>query len=552
MRRIVYITIFITVLFALALGITYSYEDRGVEFLDFQLIGPSTLYVDINSEYVEYGVKVTKGGSDISSAASSDSSSVDMHNFGTYKVKYEVSVDGVKEYIYRTVIVIDKTSPIIKLKGEETVYLMQGERYQESGYEVVDNYDTNLEERVTVSGEVNTNKEGEYELKYRVVDHSGNEGIVTRKVIVQKPKITLENVGGNRHTVNVYNASMYQNTVTKNMWIDTGIYYEGYVQDASSTYRILLKNKDTSLEYFYDMTLSSSNYYKGEMDLTGVPNGRYSVYIIGKKKSLLANKMDDLSRLLRAKIGNKLISISYNSDGTFEIIIEDFKYAYDIVIDPGHGGDDVGATNWAIAEKEMNLKQSLYEKCRYESMGYKVYLTRDDDSYGFMLGSTRLDNLQRRALVIGYYGAVSKVTYSNHHNASLDTGDHGFEILVSNQMNAENLKVERSLYNKYKKYYKINDDSIRVYSRDYETGERYDKLSGNVYSYMDYYAVIRIPQNLFHVKTIIFEPMYISNYSDFQWYWEQNKWIEVSEIKIEEYVRYLGGIYNKDNSMCLK
>ena len=111
--------------------------------------------------------------------------------------------------------------------------------------------------------------------------------------------------------------------------------------------------------------------------------------------------------------------------------------------------------------------------------------------------------------------------------------------------------MQRNLYKKYKEYYGIDDDRNRIYSRDYDTGKVYNKLNGEVYDYMDYYAVIRIPNELFNVKTIIFEPMYMSNSSDFTWYWTNRKWIDVTEIKIEEYVNYVGGTYNADNSMCL-
>ena len=199
----------------------------------------------------------------------------------------------------------------------------------------------------------------------------------------------------------------------------------------------------------------------------------------------------------------------------------------------------------------MNLKQSLYEKCRYESMGFKVYMTRYDDSYGLMLGSNSLNSLQRRALTIGYYGAVSRVIYSNHHNASVRSGDSGFEILVSNKLYKDNLVLELSLYNKYKNYYGINDNAFRLYSRDYNTGNIYNKLNGDKYSYIDYYAIIRIPNELFNVKSVIYEPIYISNSNDFSWYWVNKKWIDITEIKIKEYVNYLGGVYNSDNSKCL-
>ena len=45
--------------------------------------------------------------------------------------------------------------------------------------------------------------------------------------------------------------------------------------------------------------------------------------------------------------------------------------------------------------------------------------------------------------------------------------------------------------------------------------------------------------------------IFLSNSSDFNWYYTGGNWIKVSEIKIEEYVNYLGGTYKSDNSMCL-
>jgi len=100
-------------------------------------------------------------------------------------------------------------------------------------------------------------------------------------------------------------------------------------------------------------------------------------------------------------------------------------------------------------------------------------------------------------------------------------------------------------------YYNINDNSMRLYSKDYDTDTMYNKLNGDVYSYKDYYAMIRIPNELFNVKMVIYEPIYMSNSYDFSWYWSKKKWIDVAEIKIKEYVYYLGGNYNSDNSMCL-
>jgi len=552
MKKVIYITIFIMVSIFSFLGITYSFRGVDNKSLTFELIGPSTVYIDINGEYEEYGVKVFSDNKDISHLVRIDSSNVDTYVLGEYKVKYEIEVDGNREYIYRIVKVINEEVPDIKLKGEEKVYVILNGTYYEEGYIVSDNKDKDIERKVKVVGKVNTAKVGEYKLEYIAIDSDGNVNSVSRIVVVKKPEITLADISGNKVISNLYDVTRYSNTIVKNKWNNKGLYIEGYVKDRINDYKIKLKNVDNGLEHIFKMDDDKNNYYKGNIDLSLVSNGKYELYVVyGDSEERLLNKLSGLSRLLRSKVGSRLVTIIYNDNDEVDIIVSDFKYEYDIVIDPGHGDKDIGASNGIKYEKDINLEQSMYEKCRYESMGLKVFMTRYDDSYGTMMGTEQLDHLQRRALTIGYYGTVSKITYSNHHNASVYSGDYGFEIIVPNKLNINELEVELSLYNKFSNYYGINNDRIRLYSRDYNTDIIYDKLYGSVYSYIDYYAVIRIPNELFNVKTIIFEPMFMSNPKEFSWYYMNKNWIDITEIKIKEYVEYLGYTYNKDNSMCL-
>ena len=555
MNKKMYVLCFIIILLVSFLGVTYSFEYNDSESLSFELIGPSTLYIDVGSRYEEYGIKVFNKGVDISSTVKIDSSLVDVNKIGEYNVKYEINVSDSVEYVYRLVKVIDGEIPRIKLKGEDVVYIIQNGSYYEEGYEVTDNYDTDIKDKVQIIGKVDTSKVGEYKLEYRATDSNGNTSNVFRTVIVIEPKITLADISGNRIVSGSYNATRYENTVVINRWNDNGIYIEGYVRNSNGSYKIKVRNKNTAFEYIYDMDNNKYNYYSGNIDLTRLNNGEYDIYIVSGKEERLLNKLSGLNRLLRtrlnSKLGSKLITITYDSDDHMGIIVEDFKYEYDIVIDPGHGGSDVGASNGIKYEKDINLEQSMYEKCRYESMGLKVYMTRYDDTYGTLMGSDTIDELQRRAFTVGYYGAVSKVTYSNHHNASINKNTYGFEMLVSNSLSKKDLIVERNLYSRFKEFYGINDDAIRLYSRDYNTDKVYDKLDGQVYDYMDYYAMIRIPKELYNVNTTIYEPIYMSNSNDFSWYYTNKKWIDVTEIKIMEYVNYIGGKYNKDNSMCL-
>ena len=53
-----------------------------------------------------------------------------------------------------------------------------------------------------------------------------------------------------------------------------------------------------------------------------------------------------------------------------------------IILDPGHGGTDPGAIGplgWAYAEKDINLSLARKLQSELESLGARVYLTRDSD-----------------------------------------------------------------------------------------------------------------------------------------------------------------------------
>ena len=547
MKKIYYVSIVLIVLIVSFLGITYSFEYQDDKTVSFNIIGPSPLYMNVGSEYVEYGITAMQSGIDISNKIKIDSSQVNMHELGEYKVKYEYN----GEYVYREVVVFDKEKPVINLIGGNEINILLNGAYNENGYTVTDNYDTDLEKNVKVSGNVNTNEVGEYTIHYSVVDGSGNVGEATRKVIVKKPEITVSNDEGNHiYSPTSYNVTQYSNTIVKNNFYKYGVYYEGYVNQSSKYYKIKLKNRKNKLEYVYNMGVTRDKYYSGNLNLTTVENGTYDLYIVANSEERLLNKLNFFSKIVRAKVGNKLVTFIYDDDNV-SIQVEDFVYQYDVVIDPGHGGSDTGTANGIVIEKDLNLKISKYEKCRYESMGYRVYMLRYNDTYGEMLGGTNLDPLDRRSLAIGYYGAISRVVYSNHHNGSYDSLEGGFEILVSSHLAANELEPELNLYKRYLQLYNTNDDKIHVYAKDYDTEEILDKTNGAVYGNVDYYSAIRIPYELYNVKSVIYEPIFMTNPNDFNWYYANNNWIKVSEYKIEEYVKYMGGVYDSNNKKCL-
>ena len=92
-----------------------------------------------------------------------------------------------------------------------------------------------------------------------------------------------------------------------------------------------------------------------------------------------------------------------------------------IVIDPGHGGKDPGASENGIVEKDLNLLISKYMYNRFRELGVPVTLTRDTDE--------TLDQKERVRRTLNAYGDSNDViVISNHINAG---GGDGAEVIYA-------------------------------------------------------------------------------------------------------------------------
>ena len=531
------------------LGCIYYFFIRDVKHnVVFNLNGENNITIEVGTEYEDIGATLIVDTIDKTNEIKVDSSNLDTNVLGESLIKYYYVLDKKEYSIIRTIIVVDTTNPEIKLNGNNSITILRGEEYNELGYTASDNYDGDITDIVEVTSDIDNSKVGEYTITYSVTDTSNNNTSVNRKVYVKEPKkvVVVSNTEEKVTKVEVKPIINNVNSVAKNKFTSNGFYVEGY-KSGENTYKLILSGEE---EYTFDLTSIGNNKYTGNIDLLSVNNGNYKVYIDNGEKELLVNKMSFIDKIKRAKVGNKLVTFNYDNDNV-SVVIEDFGYVYDVLIDPGHGGSDPGASNEYIDEKEMNLKVSMYEKCRYESMGYKVYMTRTTDTYGNGMGDSSLSRLHKRAYEIGYNGVVSKVVYSNHHNAINNNYYKGYEILVPASLSSGELSNELAIMNKFNSIYPNLDDHLRFYGRDYDTERKYDMAVGNTYTFKDNYAVNRIPINLFNVKAVIYEGCYLTNKDDYNWYWNNSGWIKVSEAKIETYVNYLGGTYNNDNSSCL-
>lgn len=137
-------------------------------------------------------------------------STVDPAKVGSYTVTYTAEKLGFKGQATRTVKVVDTQAPTITLLGKTEVTITRGNEYKDEGCTAADGYDGDLTSNITVTGEVDTTKTGEYTLTYEVKDSSGNTATTSRKVTVKAPAVKKPTVTvTDAHTVVPGNKTVY-------------------------------------------------------------------------------------------------------------------------------------------------------------------------------------------------------------------------------------------------------------------------------------------------------------------------------------------------------
>ncbi len=91
-----------------------------------------------------------------------------------------------------------------------------------------------------------------------------------------------------------------------------------------------------------------------------------------------------------------------------------------IIIDAGHGGTDPGSVKQGVQEKNINLQIALKLQKRLETKGYKVVMTRTDDTAISLINRTKLANKAKGDLLI-----------SIHQNSFRDASVHGIEVFYT-------------------------------------------------------------------------------------------------------------------------
>lgn len=305
--------------------------------------------------------------------------------------------------------------------------------------------------------------------------------------------------------------------------INTGINLEDIdVEEYYSILKIstkeLVENEEVVKYYYYNI-----------VNNTEYDNVEY--YTITREES---NKKIDISF---SKIPNKDINTLY-------VLTKECKLpedVYDIVIDAGHGGTDEGTSGNGYTESEVTLEYALMLKKKFEKLGLKVKLTRDNNDI-------RMDTYGEGGRYVIANEVKAKLLLSVHLNSSIDSSVCGVEIYSPNNSDLTFPKnLAKSLVENVNSSYSPNNvwkEEDGVYVRTFSDEEMRElieyandggfepyKVSNNT----SYYGVIREAGG---IMTGAYVDGRNPNYGNNPYY--------NLNIGVETYLLELGYITNKD------
>ena len=182
-----------------------------------------------------------------------------------------------------------------------------------------------------------------------------------------------------------------------------------------------------------------------------------------------------------------------------------------VVIDPGHGGTDAGATGNNLLEKDYNLLISKYMYDRFKQLGIPVAITRDSD--------TTLSPTDRVNTILNKFGNSSDVILiSNHVNSG---GGEGAEVIYA--LRNKDTLAKRILEN--------------IGATGQTTRKYYQRRLPSDTS-KDYYFIHRNTGNL---EPLIVEYGFIDNTKDVEFLKENYE--ELAEAVISAVANYIGVPY---------
>lgn len=273
--------------------------------------------------------------------------------------------------------------------------------------------------------------------------------------------------------INNFDNKMYDKITKENVYVDEIYIYGRYFNikghaDFNLDEAFLIFVDSTFNETKYDLSVNENKFYlsdkiNGGLNLEDIKYDNSTILLMSNDKYYPLINNSNYENTDYYTISN------FNKTNYLEFVFSKFKdvsflklkcknilvpnNVYDIVIDPGHGGADVGAVNGNIYESNISLSISNLIKKKLEDEGFKIKLTREDDSNPGPYGEGGRSTIP--------YEVKAKIFLSVHVNStphSIISG--GTEVYASPNMNYD---FAYTIASKIKEYANSTYSSLQLY-----------------------------------------------------------------------------------------
>lgn len=183
LSRLLWVLAALALLATLAVGALFGWNRFSLDLIP---AGEMEMTLDYGSPFIDPGVSVgfhgtqlLKNGIAVDAALTRDGR-VDIDTTGTYTLTYRADFLWYHTQAQRVIHIVDRRPPELTLRGEQELYVLPGQPYEEPGYTAWDDYDGSLTEMVHTS-------EQDGVITYWVEDQAGNRTEKTRLLHYDDP-----------------------------------------------------------------------------------------------------------------------------------------------------------------------------------------------------------------------------------------------------------------------------------------------------------------------------------------------------------------------------
>lgn len=293
---------------------------------------------------------------------------LDINKEGTYKITYSLRIGIFKKELVRQIKVVNKDKKAdlsLNILGDNPYYLMNGNNYQEYGYDSFDKFDGNLTNKVLIENNIDTNKDGIYEIKYKSSNSNGITKTVTRKVIVYSLKYESK-LKTEEYTVN--------NDIILNI-NDTNYNYTILPNGDNTNEREIIYQVNENKEYIFKIYDNNNAYKEYKVNVKNIdnvlPTGTCNITLYDDNSIIKVDAKDNVGiKGYKYNYGNNKTELNENNE--FKINTLDTKVSIDIYDIAGN----INNIKCNSIDKSTKTKRS-YTKEKFENREYWFYVPKN-------------------------------------------------------------------------------------------------------------------------------------------------------------------------------